>query len=368
MTTAELEAAGLYEAGALNAADRLSLLRWLADRGATVEQMVEANQQGELLYLAGRLVLRPGPHLTMREIAVRIGATLEQVDAFRLALGLPPIAPDAAAFTVRETELFAEFARGVSLFGETAMRRLARVIGASLARLTEAMVTTNRDAQLAPLAHAGSDELAFAQANLRAVEAADAPVAIIQGLLPVHLELAGRRLRRGRSGTSATMHGCVGFVDLVGSTTLSRRLSAAELARVVERFEEVTYDIATARHGRVVKYIGDEVMFVTADASAACDIALALLEAFAEDPTVMPRAGLAEGELLDRGGDYYGPVVNLAARLAELAVAREVLVSRELAEHANEPGLRCEPAGRRMLRGFDEPVSVTSVTRAPTRP
>jgi len=153
-------------------------------------------------------------------------------------------------------------------------------------------------------------------------------------------------------------------VDLVGSTALSRRVTTAELVAVVERFEEVTYDIATARGGRVVKYIGDEVMFVVADAPAACDIALALLEAFADDPTVTPRAGVAEGELLDRGGDYHGPIVNLAARLADIAVAREVLVSREVADHATAPGLRCELAGRRMLRGFDEPVTVMSVRRA----
>jgi len=124
VTIAEFEAAGLYDASAPNAADRLALLRWLVERGATIAQMVEANRNGQLLYLAGRLHLRPGPYLTMREVATRIGATLEQVDAFRLAFGLPPIAPDAAAFSEREAEPFAEFVRGMNLFGETGMRRL----------------------------------------------------------------------------------------------------------------------------------------------------------------------------------------------------------------------------------------------------
>ena len=114
--------------------------------------------------------------------------------------------------------------------------------------------------------------------------------------------------------TDDTVRGCVGFVDLVGSTTLSRRLSPRELAAFVDRFEEVASAVATRFGGRVVKFIGDEVMVVTARPGAACDIALTLIERFAADGTVTPRGGIASGALLDRSGDYYGPVVNLAAR------------------------------------------------------
>jgi len=74
----------------------------------------------------------------------------------------------------------------------------------------------------------------------------------------------------------------------------------------VERFEALAGDAVAARDGRVVKLVGDAVMFVAVDPSAACDIALALLERFAGDPAVTPRGGLAEGRLLARGGDYYG--------------------------------------------------------------
>jgi adenylate cyclase len=160
------------------------------------------------------------------------------------------------------------------------------------------------------------------------------------------------------------VHGCVGFVDLVGSTTMSRGLSARELSDTVDRFEEVSHRIAVNGNGRVVKFIGDEVMFVTSNADDACDIALGLVEAFEGDPTITPRGGLAEGEMLDRCGDYYGPVVNLAARLGELAVPREILVTAEVAASIRKPTLRCEPAGRRALRGFDAPISLLSVSRA----
>jgi adenylate cyclase len=227
------------------------------------------------------------------------------------------------------------------------------------------MVTTNRESRMAELGRQAADEITRAKAYLEAIETIRSPMEMMEAIFPLHLELAALRSRHGRqSFTDETVRACIGFVDLVGSTTLSRRLSAVELALVVERFEETAHTIATTRGGRVVKFIGDEVMFVTSDAAAACDIALALLEEFAGDPHVTPRGGLAAGELLDRAGDYYGPVVNLAARVAELAVAGEILVSEDVGRAVAAARLRCEPAGRRMLRGFDAPVPVLSVTRA----
>src|SRR6185369_3541559 len=171
MDAAEFERAGLYDPKAPNAADRLALLEWLVERGATLDQMIDAHRGGVLLYLAGRLALRPGPYLTIQEVADRIGVPLAQVEAFRLAFALPPIPPDAPAFTESEARLFGRFAVGVEVFGEEPMRRLARVMGSSLARITEAMVNMNRESRLAALESAGS-ELAFAQGNLRAIETA----------------------------------------------------------------------------------------------------------------------------------------------------------------------------------------------------
>src|SRR6185369_5504341 len=109
-------------------------------------------------------------------------------------------------------------------------------------------------------------------------------------------------------------------------------------------------DVVTSRGCRLVKLIGDEVMFVTLDAAAACDAALALLDEFAAHATVTPRGALAAGDLLVRGGDYYGPIVNLASRVAELAVPRELLVTAAVADEVRSDVLRFEPAGKRMLK------------------
>jgi adenylate cyclase len=74
-----------------------------------------------------------------------------------------------------------------------------------------------------------------------------------------------------------------------------------------------------ARDGRVVKLIGDEVMFVTRDAAAACDVARSPCSERLRAMRRSRRAGgIALGELLVRGGDYYGRSVNLAARVAQI--------------------------------------------------
>jgi len=364
VTPAEFQAAGLYDPAAPKAAERLELLEWLVARGISVEQMRDAHSRGNLHVMPGFTLMRPGPYLTLSQLSTRLGVPMETIEAFRVAFALPPVAPDAPWCNEAEAQMFEAVAGGVGLFGEPGMLRLARVLGSSVSRVAEAMVTSNHE-RIRRLIDSGATELELTKAGLAATESADGPAKIISGLLSIHVQIAAGRLRERRTYfAQETMHGCVGFVDLVGSTTLSRRLSASELAAVVDRFEEVAHDIATNGGGRVVKFIGDEVMFVTGDAASACRIALSLIEAFAGDPSVTPRAGLADGELLDRGGDYYGPVVNLAARLAELAVPSEVLVSMEVAGKLADSGLKCESAGRRLLRGFDEPVGLMTVSRA----
>src|SRR2546427_104762 len=109
-------------------------------------------------------------------------------------------------------------------------------------------------------------------------------------------------------------------------------------------------------------------MFVAVDPSAAGDIALTLLERFAGDPAVTPRGGLAEGRLLARGGDYYGSAVNLASRIGELAVPREVLATAEVASAAPRDRFRFEPAGRRSPEGVGAPGALYAVPRPGPRP
>jgi adenylate cyclase len=363
MTADDYEASGLYDPRAPNAAERLELLEWLAARGATLEQMQRAASQNALTGLAGDLVLGKGRRYTIDEVAELTGLSAERLRELSLAVGLP-LDRDDRALTEENVQMYRFFSGGAALFGEQPLLRLLRTVGSSLARIAEAALSLFYVNIEGPMRAQGTTERALAEASLRAVESIAGLRTIIHGLFQAHMEAAILRFRQAHLGRSVdTAHMTVGFVDLVGFTTLSSRLSARELATMIERFEQTAHDVVTARGCRLVKLIGDEVMFVTLDAAAACDAALALVEEFAGDPSVTPRGALAAGDLVIRGGDYYGPIVNLASRVAELAVPKELLVTAAVAAEAGAGALRFEPAGKRMLKGFAEPVALLTVDR-----
>jgi adenylate cyclase len=366
MTPAEFQAAGLYDPAAPDARAQLELLQWLEAQGATLADMRDAKLRfGSLTGLAGDLALRAGKRLTLAEVAARAGMSAERIERINLAAGFPPVPLDEPAFGAEAPATFASVAAVEPLFGEASMLHFIRVLGSSVARVAEAAVSLFLANVEAPIVAREAGDLALAQANLGAVKTLETIPALVHSMLRAQIEIAIRRLRSARPERAMqdTVRMTVGFVDLVGYTRLSQQLDARALGELVERFEAVASDAVTARDGRVVKLIGDAVMFAAVGAGAACDIALALLERFAGDPTVTPRGGLAEGHLLARGGDYYGSAVNLASRIGELAVPREILVTEAVATDAGTGPFRFEPAGRRLLKGFDAPVPLYAVTR-----
>jgi adenylate cyclase len=123
----------------------------------------------------------------------------------------------------------------------------------------------------------------------------------------------------------------VGFADLVGFTSLAQQVTDEELALVVDQFERLAYDVVVAGGGRVLKMIGDEVMFLVEDPVAAAEVALGLAEASRDAAELSDvRVGLALGPVLEREGDAYGPTVNLASRITAIAYPGSVVVSPEL--------------------------------------
>lgn len=144
---------------------------------------------------------------------------------------------------------------------------------------------------------------------------------------------------------SVTKSLAVGFADLVGFTAWTAKSDTHALAALVEEFEVRARDTVSGHGGRVVKMIGDEVMFVIGDAASACDVA----------------AGLVAWN-----GDYYGPVVNLASRLVSTAEPNSVLVDEAVRSGAGEQ--RFHEGGRRRLKGFDAAVQTYVLTGVPTAP
>jgi adenylate cyclase len=239
---------------------------------------------------------------------------------------------------------------------------LIRVMGGSLARIADAAVSLFLVDVEAPRLRAGVSERELAEQVFAAAGLIDGLADRLDPILRRHVLQAVERNRRSTIGASERLlyRYAVGFVDLVGFTALSARLPAEDLSELIARFEAEAQDVVTQQGGRVVKLIGDEVMFVATDAGAAAAAAAALVTAPSTAfEGVAPRGGLAWGDVLVRGGDFYGSVVNLASRLVDLAVPGEVLVTESFAAAA--PHCRFDPAGRRVVKGFEAPVAVLSM-------
>lgn len=359
------EAAGLYDPDAPDARERLALLRWLAERGFTTEEIAQADADPAttLEALAGQRAVRRGKVHTPREVAARLGISTEDLAGKLLASGYVAAGLDEVVLTDLDVAALESFVAAAGVFGDEPIEQFARVVAAAAARVAEAAATLFIAAIEQPLIEDEATPVVLAQANLAASYSLDTVPVVMEALLRSQVEAANRRMRLSRQDSDeATV--AIGFVDLVGFTPLSRRLDDAELSRVLDGFEGRASDIATRHDGRVVKHIGDEVMFVAVDPNAACEIALELVEAVETlGRGVRPRGAVAFGPVLPRAGDYYGPVVNLASRVAELAVPYEILVTEELVHAAEHWSLTFKPAGRRMLKGFEEPVNLWELQR-----
>jgi class 3 adenylate cyclase len=177
-----------------------------------------------------------------------------------------------------------------------------------------------------------------------------------------HLEAARMNWERSDSRDlldSGGLRAAVGFADLSGFTGMTEGLSMPELTSLLTVFEEVADDIVRAEEGRVVKFIGDAVMYVAHDAPAGVRIAQNLIEA-ARIRGMNARAGVTIGVVLPLEGDFFGPVVNLAARLVGMAEPGEILVTHEVVDRLGG-GVAAVGLGPRAVRGFTRAIEVASL-------
>ena len=126
---------------------------------------------------------------------------------------------------------------------------------------------------------------------------------------------------------------------------------------MLARFESMTGDVIVAAGATVAKRIGDAVMFVTNAPGVACALALDLIEACAAVGLPKLRVGLAFGDVMVRQGDFYGPTVNLAARLVATAEAGTALTDVQMFERLARVrgGYSFVRLGARSARGLRRP-------------
>lgn len=289
--------------------------------------------------------------LTSDDVMGRVGLDEELVEAVWAALGFATVGNDVVAFTELDVKALQDSAAllGTGVVDSSSWLVMARTMGQGLARLAEAQLDVFRRTA-ADLSLEDLDELVVAIA----------PVVLprIESLLVYNwrrqFTAAVQRALAAERDPAELPTLTVAFVDIVDYTRTSRGWDAARLEQTLEVFERGVSLRVGAVGGRVVKTLGDGVLFTTAGSLSAVEVALDTVAAhLADDGLPSVRAGVATGPVLERLGDVYGEPVNLASRLCDEARASSVLVDRVVAaELDGEAGLKLRPLERRSVRGF----------------
>ncbi len=302
-----------------------------------------------------RLLLDGPRRYTRLQVAEMAGMAPQRTQRLWRALGFPDAADDDPAFTDADIQALDVMSPRIAsgFVGPYTEASIARAMGQALSRLADWQTD-----MLADVLTRGSEE------GERRVASPDEAVEAARALLPRlrdvqdyvwrrHLAANADRLLAA-TGPGDRRELAVGFADLVGYTSRSRGMGGRELGVMIEDFESIAAEVIARHHGRVVKTVGDGVLFTAASAVDAVEIGLQLPEAWDTEERPPLRVGAAYGRVLTRLGDIYSPVVNLASRLTSLARPGTTLVDRDLAQRLRGlPAYRVRPLRRVSVRGYD---------------
>jgi adenylate cyclase len=309
-------------------------------------------------------ILGEEPRYTALEVAAEAGVSVEETRRLWRALGFPEIVGEVA-FTRADVEAVS----GVLGIVETGSVdfdmavHLTRAVGQTMARLADWEVGTLA-ARVEEIESGDGATGSRAATALRLIRDVNPPFEdLLRYAWRRHLAAAVGRVEAMGAETDDphTTDVTVGFADLVNFTALSNDLEGDDIGDLVEIFESRCHDVISHHGGRIIKSLGDSVLFVIDDAEAAVELAEGIIHVIGRDPK-MPdvRLGMASGAVVMRLGDVFGPPVNMAARLTAVARRNRLIVDQSTADllPAEEFESRRLPA--RPVRGFGlvEPVAV----------
>jgi adenylate cyclase len=346
---------------------RQQLLETLAESGVDLDELREATEEGRLALLPVERLIGGEECYSFEELVELSGLDAGFLERMWRALGLAvsEIAErrftDADLAAARRVKAF----RGAGL-SEEHILEISRVMSRSMANVAATIGTVFIDTYLQP----GDNERDLA---LRYAEISRELIPMLGPVLEHVLRIQQLALIRQAAIDSTVLEAghlpgwvqmTVCFADLVGFTKLGEMLDPVEIGQVAERLEVMAADVATGPV-RLIKTIGDAVMLASPDADALLESAVQLVRAADEAGEGFPqlRAGVAYGDALERGGDWYGRPVNLASRVTGRAYPASVLATAAVKEAATESKFSWSFAGKRKLKGVDDDVALFRVRR-----
>jgi adenylate cyclase len=370
----DFEAEGLLEGVTGKAREaRLALLEELADDGVSLAELKRAVDENRLVLLPVERVFEEGSErYTAQEIAASAGIEHDFLVRLLRALGAPIPADDERVYG--EADL--EAAKRAKLFldaglPEDGVLETSRIIGISMANLADANVDLVGEVFTEP----GVDERELA---LRYAAAARTMAPLLgETLLHAYRIHLRERIRQaviteaevaaGRISGSDEV--TIAFADIVGFTRLGESLEIEQIGDLTGRLFELASDAARPPV-RLVKMIGDAAMFASLQSSPLLEAVLGLVESAGREEIPPLRAGVARGQALGRGGDWYGRPVNLAARITSFARPDSVVVAQEVKdalETEDGAGFSFSFAGRHRFKGISGEPAVHRVRRVTDR-
>jgi adenylate cyclase len=315
-------------------------------------------------------ILGEGPVFSAADVAERSGVTLEQASRLWRALGFPDRGSEIA-FTASDSDavstLVGQVDQGLIDFDMAVT--LTRAVGQTMARLADWEVATlvHRVQEIEASEQATGSR---ARAGMHLIQEMSEPFErLLVYVWRRHLAAAVARVEALGGASDAdtvdadlrTTPMTIGFADIVAFTELTNELTQSRIGDLVETFESRCADVVAGQHGRIIKTLGDAVLFVNNDPIRAYDTAEGIINVVGRDPR-MPdvRVGLASGSVVMRLGDVFGPPVNLASRLTGVARRNRVIVDQTTADLLPPDQFETRRLPARPVRGFGlvEPVAV----------
>lgn len=307
-----------------------------------------------------------GPRLTAEQVAERAGVELDRARRIWRTFGFPDRGGDAA-YSEADAAALATFGEVLDegLFDFDVALNVARGIGLTMARLAdwEVGALAQRAEEFYAERPPGAEVAELTPQGRLAHEYGERFEQLLIYVWRRHLAAALARTESSRAieDVPGTVHLTVGFADIVGFTSLSNEVSRERIGDIVETFESRCGDVIGSKEGRLIKAIGDAVLFVNDDPVRAFETAEGIINVIGRDQR-MPdvRVGLATGSVVLRLGDVFGPPVNMASRLTQVARRNRIIVDQGTADLLPEHQVETRRLPPRPVRGFGvvEPVAV----------
>lgn len=370
---AECENSGLIESkdGCYGAIEvlKLQLIGQVAEHSGGISAVVARYLEGGYPLGFLEMCLPQGQELatiSYRQLMNKLGIPEDEAQAVLRAVGLPMPRLDAPA-RMDEVTAFEQYAQIRALpIPVDARLHAMRVTGDSMRRATEVQAELFRNHVVDPLLEAHREDLT--RANDLIGEISSRANVMISSLTAwvyqrylehetvksvaerMEAAMVGAPLTAGR-----TRDPSVAFVDLVGFTVLSADGGDREAADLAQHFADHLLEVTGTYHGRLVKTMGDGAMLFYDDGAEAVRACLQLQKDLTGHGFPPIRVGINRGPVVAQAGDFYGNTINVAARVADYARPREVLVSSAVLPDGAE-GIDLEEIGEVTLKGVALPV------------